>query len=61
MAQHKKSELPKWFPFALIASGVLVIGAGIRSKWKLPADQPAPTPPGPPQQAGVLHEWAGAI
>jgi len=55
---HKKNELPGWFPFAVIASGLVMIGAGIRSKWKLPADQPAP-PTGSPQQASVLNEWFG--
>lgn len=55
---HKKNELPGWFPFAVIASGLVMIGAGIRSKWKLPADQPEPPPgPSPVSQAGVIHGW----
>lgn len=55
----KKHELPGWFPFAIVASGLVMIGAGIRAKWKLPADQAPTTPPGPQQQAGILHEWFG--
>lgn len=62
MAHAAHNRLPGWFPFALIASGVIAIGAGIRSGWKLPADQRPPTPPPPnpqsPVQAGVLHDWA---
>ena len=59
MTQKNKHELPGWFPFAIVASGLVMIGAGIRAKWKLPADQTAPVPPGPQQQAGILHEWFG--
>ena len=59
----KKDSLPGWFPFAVVASGLVMIGAGIRSGWKLAADQPPPPPPNPlppspVAQAGVLHDWA---
>jgi len=58
---HKKDDLPGWFPFALVASAVIAIGAGIRSKWKTSASNEAPPSPQTPpvQQAGVLHDWAG--
>jgi len=50
----KKAELPEWFPFALIASAVIAIGAGVRSGWKTAADQPpSPLPP----SRGVAGEW----
>ena len=57
---HKKSELPKWFPFALAASAVIAIGAGIRSGGRTAANAPTPppTPPQPPiRQAAVLQDW----
>jgi hypothetical protein len=50
---HAKNELPGWFPFALVASGLIALGAGMRSNWGR-AKGPAPLPTGP-QQAGVLH------
>jgi hypothetical protein len=50
---RKKGELPGWFPFALLASGLVALGAGMRSNWGR-AKGPAPLPAGP-QQAGVLH------
>ena len=50
-----KSDLPGWFPFALAASAVIAIGAGIRSGWKAAASAPK-TPP--VTQAGVLQDWA---
>ena len=57
---HKKNELPGWFPFALVASGLIAIGAGIRSNWGRAA---APLPlatdgQSPPVKAGVLQDWA---
>jgi hypothetical protein len=54
--------MPGWFPFAVVASAVVVIAAGARSGWRLAADQPKPPPP-PPQpvppvaQGGVLQDW----
>ena len=59
-----KSDLPGWFPFAVVASAVLVIAAGVKSGWRLAADQPKPTPPSPVppvSQAGVLQDWLGAV
>jgi hypothetical protein len=61
----KKTDLPGWFPYALTASFLVMVGAGIKSGWKLsgnepPPPPPPPTPPGSPQvkQAGVLQaEW----
>lgn len=63
----KKNELPGWFPFAITASFLIAIGAGIRSNWTLAADQPKPpspppepsTTPPPVKKAGVLQEWPG--
>jgi hypothetical protein len=60
---HKKHELPGWFPFALVSSFLIMIGAGIKSNWGRPAKiventPPPPTTP-PVQQAGILHEWMG--
>ena len=55
---HKDHELPGWFPYAVAASLVIALGAGIKSGWKLSGEtQPPspPPPPGPPQQAGVIH------
>lgn len=34
-----------WLPFGLAASFLVMIAAGVRSGWKLPADQPPPPPP----------------
>lgn len=59
MTSRKKHKLPGWFPFALLASGLIAIGAGIKSNWGR-AKGPAPLPPpGPPQQAGILHGIPG--
>jgi hypothetical protein len=57
----KKYELPGWFPFALVASGLIAIGAGIKSNWGRPAVAKTEPPPGPPpvQQGGVLHGIPG--
>lgn len=58
MAHTKKHDLPGWFPFALLASGLVALGAGIKSNWG-GAKAPAPLSPQPPvQQAGVLQDWA---
>jgi hypothetical protein len=57
----KKNELPGWFPFALVASGLIAIGAGIRSNWgRAVAAAPPPQPATPPvKQAGVVQGWPG--
>jgi hypothetical protein len=65
MAHAQKTDLPGWFPFALAASFLVMVGAGVKSGWKLSGNEPPPpplppTPPGTPQvkQAGVLQaEW----
>jgi hypothetical protein len=59
----KKQELPGWFPFALAASFLVMVGAGLRSNWgrstAAAPPPPPPIPPGPPavKQAGVLQDW----
>ena len=50
-----KTDLPGWFPFAVTASFLVMVGAGIRANWK--TSQAAPKPP--VKQAGMLQEWAG--
>jgi len=61
MVNSRKQSLPGWFPFALIASGFIAIGAGIRSGFRTAADAPPPPPPPPAppplSQAGVLRDW----
>ncbi len=54
----RKNELPRWFPFAVVASGLIALGAGLRSNWGR-TTAAAPPPPLPPQvkQAGVLQDW----
>lgn len=61
-----KSNLPEWFPFAVTASFLVMIGAGMRANWKLAGGAKAPPPPPPPPsapppvtQAGVVHGWPG--
>lgn len=56
MAQ--KNDLPGWFPFAVAASFLVMIGAGVKSNWGRKTAA-APPPPLPPQvkQAGVLQDW----
>lgn len=58
VAQTNTRELPGWFPFALLASGLVVIGAGLRSNWGRTAAV-ASGPPGSPavKQGGVLQDW----
>ena len=51
-----KTDLPGWFPFAVAASFLVMVGAGIRSNWKLASGAPKPTPP--VRQAGMLQDWA---
>lgn len=55
----RKNTLPGWFPFALIASGFVAIGAGIRSNWRLAreieAERKQPSPQPPVVQAGVVR------
>jgi hypothetical protein len=56
----KKNELPGWFPFALVASGLIAIGAGIRSNWGRAVAAAPPQPATPPvKQAGVVQGWPG--
>jgi hypothetical protein len=61
MAQ--KTDLPGWFPFAVVASFLVMVGAGMKSGWKIsgnePPPPPPPIPPGTPQvkQAGALQDW----
>lgn len=54
--------MPGWFPFALLASGLIALGSGMVANWRTNADQPKPPPqpPGPPplKQAGILKDWA---
>ena len=53
----KKHELPGWFPYAVTASFLVMIGAGLRSNWGRAGNEP-PSPPVPPvQKAGVLQDW----
>jgi hypothetical protein len=60
----KRSGVPEWLPFAILASGFIAIAAGIKSNWTLAADRkpepptPDPTKPPPVTQAGVLRDWA---
>jgi hypothetical protein len=51
---RSKHDLPGWFPFALTASGLIALAAGMKSNWGR-AKAPAPLPSSTPQQAGVLH------
>lgn len=59
-----KQEFPGWFPYAVTASFLVMVGAGMKSGWKLsgnepPPPPPPPIPPGTPQvkQAGALQDW----
>lgn len=51
----RKRELPGWFPFAIVASGLVAIGAGIKSGWKgIGSSVSPPQNPQPgPARAGV--------
>ena len=49
-------KTPEWLPFAITASFLVAVAAGIKSGWKLSGSQPAP-PATPPQQASVLNDW----
>lgn len=54
-----KNETPKWLPFAILASFMVAVGAGIKSGWRTSADEKPPQPPAPPgppavKQAGVI-------
>jgi hypothetical protein len=53
-----KSDLPEWFPFAVAASFLVMIGAGIKSGWKTSSAPKPPPQPQPVAQAGVLQDWA---
>lgn len=58
----KKHDLPGWFPYAVTASFLVMLGAGIKSNWGRPAvvAKTEPPPGSPPlQQGGVLQEWFG--
>jgi len=50
----KKNELPGWFPYAVTASLLVMLGAGIKSNWGR-AKEPTPL-----QQGGVLQDWFGS-
>lgn len=54
----KKKDLPGWFPFAVVASGMIAIGAGIRSNWKTSSTEPKAPVPNPPPKMGVSG-WPG--
>lgn len=61
MARKKKNDLPGWFPFAVVASGLVAIGAGMKSNWGR-AQAPKPLSGGsepPVRQAGVVNGWPG--
>lgn len=58
--------MPGWFPFALVASGLIALGAGIKSNWgrataAAPVIPPTPQPSVPPsvKKAGVIQGWPG--
>jgi len=60
--RRKKNDLPGWFPFALVASGLVALAAGMKSNWgrataAAPPPEPSPTPP--VQKAGVVQGWPG--
>lgn len=62
--RRKKDDLPGWFPFAVVASGLVALAAGMKSNWGRATytAAPTPTPPGPQPpvaKAGVLQEWTG--
>ena len=70
MARRSKHDMPEWFPFAFVASGLIAIGAGMKSNWGRPTavaalPPPPPPPPGPVpalppvKQAGVVQGWPG--
>lgn len=52
-----ENKLPGWFPFAVAASFLVMVGAGLRSGWKVSRDEPKPPIPPPVKQAGVLQDW----
>ena len=56
----RKHGMPGWFPYALAASAVVAIGAGLRSGWKTSADQPKAPPPPPPPPSNALSDWFDA-
>lgn len=41
----KQDSLPGWFPFALVASGLVMIAAGAKSGWKLGGKKTTQPPP----------------
>lgn len=60
MAHADSRELPGWFPYAVTASFLVMVGAGLKSGWKVSGNDPKPPPPSTPpavRQAGVLQEW----
>lgn len=48
-----KKELPGWFPFALVGSGLVALAAGYRSNWGRATYRSTP----PVAKAGVLQDW----
>jgi len=56
MSAHRNSELPGWLPFALVASGLVALGAGIRSGWRISGDESKPPPQPPPRSNSPFAE-----
>lgn len=42
---REKDNVPEWFPFALVASGMIAIAAGARSGWKTRSSADTSTTP----------------
>ncbi len=60
MSRRHKKHLPGWFPFALTASFIIAVAAGIRSQGKLSGETPKPPPPPTPPAPGALQDWFGS-
>lgn len=52
-----RNNTPGWLPYAITASFLVAVAAGIKSGWKLSGGDQPKAPPGPPRQAGVLQDW----
>jgi len=46
-------KLPKWFPFALLASGLVAVASGLKSGKLEPSIEPPPVPLRPPKKGTV--------